>query len=350
MQELTVYSTEPSALELAGLAANTAARQNRLASYQAGVARETLRRQRADIALFEQYLAEAGAPTSGLFEQIERWDGVTWGLIEGFKEWQLQHGYAIRSVGVRLATVKRYTEIAAQSEVLDPQAYRLIQSVKMYRARQLRNLDEKRPVKRRGKKKAEPVIVSTAHIDRLKDILRADDSYLGRRDCLLLCLLAHQGLRCGEIRQLEVQNMDLAGGYLVFYRHKVDKTQTHQLHPATHEAALRYFEVARPQGYLFQGVDRAAWSDTRGKSYKGHALTDGLSTRAINERVQYLGSLVGLEGLSPHDLRHYWTSDAARNKTDLATLQQAGGWNSPIMPLHYMEKHKIANEGIKQSP
>src|SRR6266516_839558 len=343
MQDLTICTSTPSALERAGLAANTAASHNRLQSYQAGISAETLRRQRADIALFERYLAEAGVPIHGLFEEIERWQGMTWGLLEGFKECQLQQGYATGSVGVRMATMKRYAEIAAQ-------AYRLIQSVKMYRAKQLRHLDEKRLVKRQGKKKAEPVVISTAHIDRLKSLLRTDESYLGRRDYLLLCLLAHQGLRCGEVQQLEAQNLDLAGGYLVFYRHKVDKTQTHQLHPATHEAALRYFDHVQPRGYLFLGVDRAMWRDEAGKRYKGHAATDGLSTRAINERVHYFGTPVGLEGLSPHDLRHYWTSDAARNKTDLATLQQAGGWNSPIMPLHYMEKHKIANEGIKQSP
>ncbi len=76
-------------------------------------------------------------------------------------------------------------------------------------------------------------------------------------------------------------------------------------------------------------------------------LEDGLTTRAINKIVARLGEMVDIKGLSPHDLRHYWATNAIRKGTDVKALQQAGGWNSPYMPLRYAEESEIANEGVK---
>ena len=55
---------------------------------------------------------------------------------------------------------------------------------------------------------------------------------------------------------------------------------------------------------------------------------------------------MGLDGLSAHDLRHYWATRAAHNGTPLDELQDAGGWASPAMLLRYVEVAKIANEGV----
>jgi integrase len=50
-------------------------------------------------------------------------------------------------------------------------------------------------------------------------------------------------------------------------------------------------------------------------------------------------------GLGTYDLRQTWATRAARNGTPIDRLQDAGGWNSPAMPLRYVEAAKIANEG-----
>jgi integrase len=72
-----------------------------------------------------------------------------------------------------------------------------------------------------------------------------------------------------------------------------------------------------------------------------------MSERAITGRVAELGARIGVQGLSAHDLRHYWATRAARNGTPLDRLQDAGGWNSPAMPMRYIEAAKIANEGVR---
>ena len=59
-----------------------------------------------------------------------------------------------------------------------------------------------------------------------------------------------------------------------------------------------------------------------------------------------MGAALGIDGLSAHDLRHYWATTAAA-KTDPFSLQQAGGWSSLAMPRRYVEDAKIANEGVR---
>ncbi|MBK9709763.1 MAG: tyrosine-type recombinase/integrase [Kouleothrix sp.] len=48
-----------------------------------------------------------------------------------------------------------------------------------------------------------------------------------------------------------------------------------------------------------------------------------------------------------HDARHCWASQAIRSGTDIKSLQDAGGWTSPAMPLRYAESAAIANEGVR---
>jgi len=61
--------------------------------------------------------------------------------------------------------------------------------------------------------------------------------------------------------------------------------------------------------------------------------------------VELLGRHAGIEGLSAHDGRHYWATYEANHGTPLKPLMDAGGWNSPTMPLRYIQSAHIANEG-----
>jgi integrase len=335
--------------EGAAFVADDIARREQLEKYQRRRSHNTLRRQKADIALFRYYLSEAHITAGDLFHESEAWRGVSWGIVEGFREWQLQQGYSIGSIKVRLSTVQVYARIAFKAGVLDERAIQLIQTVKGLQTQEAHNIDEKRKQTRRGAKKAEPTRVSPSHMKALRAMLESDTSYTGRRDYVLACLLGYQGLRCGEVAALQVANIDLTEGIFVFYRQKVLKTQRHEMHPTTLQAMQCYIEAYRPTGPLFLGVDHAAWTDSQGKFHKAHTAAQGLSTRAINERVRYLGEHVGINHLSPHDLRHYWTQDAFKHKTLIDTVMQAGGWNSYAMPLRYRGDTEIANEGIKQS-
>ncbi len=151
-----------------------------------------------------------------------------------------------------------------------------------------------------------------------------------------MALLLDHGLRAGEVAALTVANFDLTEGVFKFYRAKVDKEQTHELTRTARRATVAYFDHdAPPVGPLLRGSRRG-----------GKLTAPGMSVQKITARVNTLGEALGIVGLSAHDCRHYWATQAARNGTQLDRLQDAGGWNSPAMPMHYIESAKIANEGV----
>ena len=122
---------------------------------------------------------------------------------------------------------------------------------------------------------------------------------------------------------LRVEHFDLKRGMLRFHRPKVDKIQTHRLSADARAAAEAYLPALAPGARLW-GVDRT-----------------------IRAHVGQLGEAIGLVGLSPHDCRHYWATAATRAGTPIKALQDAGGWNSPAMPLRYAESAEIANDGVR---
>jgi integrase len=330
---MTQFPIVPVKQNTLGQAANHAARTGVLAEYQSMQTANTLRRQKADLALFSQFLlAASGIDQADLSSDLTAWSSISWGLVKAFKLWQLTQSYATGSINVRLSTIKVYSELAFSAGYLAEQEYTLIKTVKGYKASQARNIDTKREQTRRiDAKKAAPVLISPVHAAMLKT---QPATRRGRRDALLMSLLLDHGLRCGEIAALDLADLELEAGRIVFYRQKVDITQEHALTPETWQAATAYLADCKPeQTALFIGV----------------CSKQRIDERSIAERVSTLGEAIGLMGLSPHDCRHFWATDAVRNGTDIKSLQDAGGWSSPAMPLRYAASNKIANQGVKLS-
>src|SRR5262249_51490633 len=139
-----------------------------LQSYQHKRSAETLRRQAADIALFERYLAQAGHITSAMKDELSRWVGVSYGIVAGFQQWQLSQGYAIGSINVRMATMKIYCKMANQAEYVSEEELSKIRGIENISRKDGRNVDEKRLVQRVGRKKAHTLLLGEAHVNLLK--------------------------------------------------------------------------------------------------------------------------------------------------------------------------------------
>ena len=306
--------------------------------YQERQATDTLRRHRADLALFTTYLQQIpGLSAIGdLYHDPAAWSGMSKGLVEGFVQWQLKEGYAIGSVNMRLSTVRLYARLAQGAGTLDEQQAAMIRTVRGYRGREGKRIDTQRPVRRVGAKKAQwtPLTIAQAHA-----LLNQPDTSQGRRDRLLLCLLLYHGLRCEEVALLQVEAFDLDKGIVRFEQPKTDKVVCHQLHLQTYLALQRYLDLDHPTrtGPLLLG------------SRKGGTLIGGMSKSAINQRVRALGEHIGVTNLilSPHDLRHFWATSATEAGTDLESLKQAGGWSSLEMALRYIKEREIAHEKVK---
>lgn len=320
---------------LIGLDANRAAARTRFSDYRTRRAEQTLRRQDADLALFREFLQLANLRTGDLATDANVWRPVTWGLVEAFVKWQLNEGYAIKSINVHLSSIKTYSRLAMQCGTLTPQEYALIRAVQGYSQREQVRIDQKRPVRRIGLKKSSPVRISAEQAHQLKT---QPPTPQGRRDALMMCLLLDHGLRVGELTRLAVADFNLEENVLRFFRPKVNKEQVHRLTPDTRQALAAYNNLGNmPAGGLLLR-----------RSLKNEELADsGMTERAVTARVRLLGERLGLIGLSAHDCRHYWATSAARAGTDPFVLQEAGGWSSLAMPRRYVEDNEIANKDLK---
>lgn len=308
----------------------------------------TQKRYMNDLELFSTYLAGAQIqrPAQVLFHDAEAWRGMSFGLLKGFKSWLEQQGYATSTIKGCLSTVHIFCKLAGPGPtgagVLDEATLAAILTVKGVNGRKARNLDEERrrnqvPT-RRGHKKAEPTLISTTEAVSLKKVTthperprsRQHDLLLAARDALLMGLLIEHALRCSEVALLTVESINLRRNTLRIYRPKTHRIDTQQLHKHTRMAAEIYLsQVQRTHGPLFTGYDE----------------TKPLSTRAINKRVEVLGGELGIEHLSPHDLRHHWAFDALLNHTPLNVVQADGGWETESMPLRYARQAGVTGGG-----
>lgn len=357
-----------------GEAANRAASDYLFADYRQRRAKKTIRTQTAALTLWVQYLAGVGAARELLaaakqwmlvnFDESElevlakhtskqpfslpivfvygahycqhlpaAWQGVTWGLVEGFVKWLLLQGYSLATVNNRLSAVKVYARLAAKAGVIPPAEAALIREVRGYGATEGKRVDEKRPQTRLGYKKGGAIVLTAEQARMLKT--SHPPTPQGVRDRLLLCLFLDLGLRASEVAALRVE--DLAEpGYLVVYRQKTDTINKMELTMDILQALATYEPYLRESGILLRG------------SRKNGKLTDQvMSVRAIGARVKLLGrDILGVWELSPHDLRHTWATRAAKGSNPFV-LRDAGGWTNMQTPSRYVERSKVVNEGIK---
>jgi len=370
MKQTAITPSQPAAslslindrMNQAAPAANKAAARRVFAEHVNGKAHNTERRKIADLNLFAEFLQSVEIPADGesLFSNPQAWHGMDWGIVQAFRDWMMQSGYAVASVNGRLSTVKTFSRLAMQAGIIPAEKYAMIASVKGYANKEKKNVDSRRKSAgletrkatriNKGKPRKDGQPRKDIHSSKKSEAVHIPDDIAaamieqpntpqGRRDALLMCLLLHHGLRVGEVAILTSDSFNLKNNTITFDRPKVQKTQTHTMTPATRKAAADYIKHDAPTAGII-------WR----KSHKGTAalsgqLSEKSAERAITKRVELLGRHAGVMGLSAHDCRHYWATYEARKGTSLDRLQDAGGWNSLAMPARYIEAAAIANTG-----
>lgn len=261
------------------------------------------------------------------------WQGVSWGLVEGFVKWLLNQGYSINSVNNRLASIRVYVRLAAKAGAISPTDHALIREVRGYGLTEGKRIDEKRPSSRIGHKKENAIVLTAQQARTFKN--QHAPTPQGIRDRLLICLLLDLGLRASEVAGLKVTDF-AESDTVVVYRQKTDTTDRMALSPDIRRTLADYKPYMRASGILLRG------------SRKGGKLTDDvMSVRAIGSRIKALGrDILGIWELSPHDLRHTWATRAAKH-SDPFILRDAGGWTNMQTPSRYVERAKTVNVGIK---
>jgi site-specific recombinase XerD len=340
-----------------GQIANAETERNALQAYRQKLSMQTKDNQRSDVKVFETFLRSQGVQVKNMDTDLEQWRGITHGIIEKYLNWQVLQRYATGAITVRLATVKAYVKAAASAGILtDARELALIHAVRGFGQRSVaRNVDEERKhinvATRISSKKAEPIALSVEQIAFLKT---QPDTEVGRRDALILHLLCDLGLRVSEACHLRLSGITLRSPWkessLKFYRHKVYKDQELRLTEGVFETARRYVaglteeHRANPMHYLFHGYT----AHTAGKAPHQPVYTRALTRQAVYNRVQILGwERLGVENLSPHDLRHTLFTHLIRVKgIDLKAAQDLGGWAKPDMVLRYALSADVPNANV----
>lgn len=355
-----------------GVVANQAAANYSFADYRQRRAKRTIRTQTAALLLWVQYLDHLGATTellqaatdwatasstpeqqreATLYAEMQgvplplvwgaaycqsvpaAWQGVTWGLVEGYVKWLLNQGYSIATVNNRLSAIKVYTRLAAKAGVISPTEQALIREVRGYGATEGKRMDGMRDQTRIGHKKAEALVLTAQQARQLKGTHPTTPQ--GIRDRLLVSLFLDLGLRASEVAALRVEDL-VDTGYATVYRQKTDTIDRMKLSADIMQALQDYRPFLRQAGILLRG------------SRKNGQLTDQImSVRAIGSRIKMLGrDILGIWELSPHDLRHTWATQAAK-KSNPFVLRDAGGWSNMQTPSRYVERAEVVNEGIE---
>ena len=336
-------------LARAGAAAARVVQETVFSRYHTTKAAGTREAQKADLELFARYLAQAQVERSAdqLFFDARAWAGMTAELLEGFRQWLYyaqtpteadtpRSGYAVSSVARYLSTVRQYCRLAFQSGVIPANEWLKIKEVKGHSRAEGANIDADREnakiLPRMSPKKPYATPLDEGDLRALAGArtqptgYRERDLALDQRDALLLCLLGEHGLRIGEVVALNVGSFDFRRGTLTVIRFKTHIRDVLRLLPATRAAAGLYLRTfARDKATpLFLGYEQQR-----------------ITRRGLTKRVHVLGKLAGIENLSPHDLRHYWTRDWFLKEEALSTIQRYGGWASGAMPLHYAREFGV---------
>lgn len=370
--QTTTSALQKGDLSRAGEAANRAAADYIFADYRQRRTKKTIRTQTAALLLWVQYLTEVGAAGELLAEaedwvithldektldELDKytasqqcslpiiygahyyqhvpvaWQGVTWGLVEGFVKWLLNQGYSLASVNNRLSAVKVYARLAVKAGVIPADEGALIREVRGYGATEGKRVNQKREQQRVGHKKEEALVLTAEQARLLKT--QHPPTPQGIRDRLLTCLLLDLGLRASEVAALTIADL-VEPGYVTVYRQKTDTTDRMELSADLLQALAAYRPFMRREGRLLRG------------SRKNGKLTNQImSVRAVGGRVNILGrDILDIWELSPHDLRHTWATRAARHSNPFV-LRDAGGWTNMQTPGRYVERAKVVNEGIQ---
>lgn len=326
-------------LSEAGMLADHVAAKSVFDRELATLSENTRRARRADLSTWQAYLDAAHVDTTGcdFYSSPVCWAGVTSGLVDGFVQWMLTQGFAINAVNRKLSTVKVFCATAAKAKVLDAGELALIQSITQYQHGQGVELDKQRPVTRKGAKKAVAVDLDAQQAKELKGL--PGDTPQAKRDRLMLCLMLDQALRVSELVILNVADFNLKRRTFTFYRPKTKQSETHRLTNHTADALIDYLECegAPEIGRLIVGTTQ-----------RGTLTGEPMSERAVTKRVNWLGKeYLGIDNLSAHDLRHSAATRAARGGTGVNALMGLGGWTSAATAMRYVNKQRIANDGVK---
>ena len=317
----------------AGQVANHMASGNVFTEHLRYKSEETQKAYAAAVKLFSDALAEIGIQrqVTDLMTDVEAWRGVTWAMVKGYRDWLMSKGYATGSVNQRLSIVRKMADLAGQAGVIDSEEQLKIRGVKGYTSKTAKRADKDRKKARVSNQKDASNFLSREQVTSLLESL--PETAQGRRDQLILAMLAYLGMRVSELTALQLSNIDTMTGVIHIYRQKTDTESNIDMPVALRQILADYLEV-RPD------CDNSQLLVSSKKG--GELICQPMSKRAIQGRVQKLGKdILGIDNLSPHDMRHTLAETFAEAGVNEAAAMDVLGWKTSAMYHHYRKRTKV---------
>jgi integrase len=282
----------------------------------------TLRAQKADGAIFQEFCEERGEPYLPA-------DPKT---IRAFIDDRTKEGKKPATIKRYVATIARVHIAAGLLNPCSSEAVRLGLK-KMGRETSARQ-DQAHPLCWTDIKE----FIESAGVG-----LRAD------RERAMLCVAYETLARRGELVALEIRDVDFhpdGTGQALIRRGKTDAEGQGRAAYLSRET-VRWLKVWLEHADINEG---AVFRRLIGQHQIGGPLNPGSISPIFKRVAQWIGMPTRIVGhISGHSTRVGATQDLAASDIDLTAISQAGGWRSTRMPLQYAEKIHSARSGMARA-
>ncbi len=216
----------------------------------------------------------------------------------------MQNDYAARSINRKISTLKSYFKYLRKRGLVGNNPMSKIISPKS--------------------NKRLPEFIREKHIENLEMYLKADDSFSGRRDALVILLLYELGLRRSELINLNDSDIDFLRNYLKV----LGKGNKERLVPISDQTILLLKQYIEKRNQEFDETRTTLLVTDKGKlMYPKYVY---------NLCKKYLGAVSPNDYLGPHVLRHSFATHLANNGADLNAIKELLGHSSLAATQIYM--------------
>ena len=162
--------------------------------------------------------------------------------------------------------------------------------------------------------RALPKPISISQVRRLIDEPARQSKSEAQRDTAILHLLYASGMRVSELVSLNLTDVDLAGGFVRCFG-KGHKERIIPIAPRAAQAVDDYLRELRPR-LVHSEEEPALFLNARGER---------LTRQGLWQILKEYAKSVGLEGITPHTLRHSFATHMLSGGADLRSVQELLG-------------------------
>lgn len=340
---------------------NQAANANIFEDYKERKTANTKTRHEKELRNFSDFLTNCKYANEGMTTPQE-WSGITHGIIEGYQRYMLQQGYSVNSTNQTLYIIKAYAGLAGKAGFIDYVELARIKEVKGYKSGEARNIDKERKAQgadtRISTKKETARSLTESQVYALKRWEKKGNDYSPmelttlreKRDALIFALFLDMGLRESELMSLTRESFDIESEMLHWYREKTNNRGHETMSKAVRLAAREYFKVYDSVKDEIRSGNAAHNESARNENKKLNAksdlfaainqwgqITGGISMRGLQAIVKAAGETIGINNLSPHDLRHSMALRAYLAGVPLKSIQRRLGHSTVKTTERYID-------------